>query len=219
MLENNPNIMNHFSEVEGFRIAKQSNNRIIYEKHYEKLKNFSPRKNERTNEIERCIIIIEAHELNNNPCKIAVSVKRSFPSGTDFGNDKILDYNSKRDLIPLDFTYFDKFYLNVSNGDLLRKYHKIKIDSFLNRLYKYHIRRTKPILGIYIRTKLKLNSYFFNSIQKLIKVLEFVMRFASGKYVMKENTAQEVYLETLNKKQIKIVESSKSLKLPTDWEC
>jgi hypothetical protein len=219
MLGNNLNIINHFSEVEGFRIADRSDDRIIYEKYYENLKNYSPRKNERTNETERCIIIVEAHELKNDLCKIAISVKRSFPSGIDFGHDNILDYNSKKELIPFDFINFDTFYLNISNGYLFKKKHKIEIDNFLHCLYEYHIRRTKPILGIPIRAKTKLHSYMFQTILISIKALELLMRFASGKYVAKENVAQKGYLETLNKKQITIIESSKSLKLPTGWEC
>ena len=218
LLENNYNITIHFPEFEGFRIAKQTNNRIIYEKYYDNLKNFIPRKNETTNEIERCTIIIEAHELKNNLRKLAIRVKRCFPSGTDYDNNKIVNYNIKLNLIPLDFDYFDKFFLNEKNGELFKKNHKIKIDTLLNKLYQFHIRPSKRILGIIIRTKLKLSHYVFNIIQLSIKGLEFVMRFACGKYMMKENTAQEAYLETLNRNQIKIVES-KSIELPTGWEC
>lgn len=216
--ENNQNIVNSFTEVKGFQIAYRNDERIVYERFYENLKTYSPRKNETTNEYERCIIVFNIFESRNGLRELVVNVKKYFPSGTDYGNNIIIDYNKRPNHIPIDYDCYNEFFFSEKEGAILKGKRKIKINNLLNKLFSAHIRPTKNIIGLLLRTKLKLIRYLFNFIQVTIKVVEFIMRFACGKYLHKEDTIQELYLETMKKEQIKIVEGN-SIKIAHGYEC
>lgn len=212
------NIIKYFYDADGFKFAKQYDDRIVLEKYYDNLKNFSPLFNETTNEVERCIVIFELQELKNNIRHIAIKITRHFPSGTDFGQNQISNHNNKSNCEPLEIFAFNEFYLDESNGQFYYHKNKISFNKLLNRLYRAHIRPTKTLAGLWTRTKQKLIKYKFDGIQKTIGLIGKIMKHILGLSLKDEGSFQNIFLGPIKREQIKIVEDRR-MKIPYGFEC
>ncbi|GAB6283588.1 MAG: hypothetical protein STSR0008_23700 [Ignavibacterium sp.] len=212
------NIIKYFYDADGFKFSKQYDNKIVLEKYYDNLKNFSPLFNETTNELERCIVIFELQELNNNLRHIAIKITRHFPSGTDFGHNQISNNNNKSNYEPLEIFSINEFYLDETNGQFFHHKKIISFNKLLSRLYRAHIRPTKIIAGLLIRTKQKLIKYKFDGIQKTIGLIEKIMKYILGLSLKDEDSFQEIFLKPIKREQIKIVEDRR-MKIPYGFEC
>lgn len=82
---------------------------------------------------------------------------------------------------PIDVFFPDEYYYDISSGEFFKKDKKITADKIFEEVYNEHIKSTRLLKGLLVRSKIRFYRIFLNLIFKYAsKFLSFLVKLISG---------------------------------------
>lgn len=124
------------------------------------------------------IYIPDAIFKDSNVIKKQFNISATYGVET-YGGVEIRFFEDSKINDPVDAEFPNEYFYNIGTREIYRQNNKITTDQFINEVYNTHIKPTKRIAGILIRTKVIfwriIVVWFFRIISFLFQILLFVV--------------------------------------------